>query len=73
MWEDASLVGCVNKIKEGSGDNDMIHDLANVVVFGKVNIPLLEATNFDLILLDKAAKLSDTHRGYSPLPMATKQ
>jgi hypothetical protein len=35
----------------------MIHDLANVVVLGKVNIPLLEATNFDLTLLDKAAKL----------------
>ena len=53
----------MNKIKEGSGDDDMIQDLANLAVLGKANSPLLEATNFDLNLLDKAEKLSDTLPG----------
>ena len=63
FFEDVSLIGRVNKIKEGSGDDDMIQDLANLAVLGKANSPLLEATNFDLNLLDKAEKLSDTLPG----------
>ena len=46
----------------------MIQDLANIVGVGKANIKLLQATNFDVTLLDKAEELSDTlpdHQQYS--------
>ena len=38
----------------------MIQDLANLASVGKANIKLLQATNFDVTLLDKAEELSDT-------------
>ncbi len=63
FFEEPPLLKRVNKIKEGTGDDDMIQDLANLAGLGKANIPLLEATKFDLTLLDRAEELSDTLPG----------
>jgi hypothetical protein len=61
--EDPSLLKRVSAIREGTGDADMFQDLANLSGFGKANTELLEATNFDMSLLDTAAELSDTLPG----------
>ena len=62
-FEDATLSSRVDQIKEGSGDEDMIQDLANAAALGKANLPPLEKTNCDLTLLDKAEALSDSLPG----------
>ena len=41
----------------------MIQDLANAAALGKANLALLEKTNCDLTLLDKAEALSDSLPG----------
>jgi hypothetical protein len=53
----------VDQIKAGSGDEDMIQDLANAAALGKANLPPLEQTKCDLTLLDKAVALSDNLPG----------
>ena len=63
FFEDHRLMKRVEAIKDGTGDEDMIQDLANIVGVGKANIKLLQATNFDVTLLDKAEELSDTLPG----------
>lgn len=61
--EETSLLKRVSEIRAGTGNADMIQDLANLSGFGKANTTLLEATNFDMSLLDTAAELSDTLPG----------
>ena len=62
-FEDAMLSSRVDQIKEGSGDEDMIQDLANAAALGKANLAPLEKTKCDLTLLDKAEALSDSLPG----------
>jgi hypothetical protein len=52
---DATLLGRVTAIAEGSGHADMIQDLNNIAVLGKDNPAPLLKINFDMTLLDIAA------------------
>jgi hypothetical protein len=62
-FEDATLSSRVDQIKEGSGDEDLIQDLANAASLGKANLAPLQKTKCDLTLLDKAETLSDSLPG----------
>jgi hypothetical protein len=62
-FEDATLSSRVDQIKEGSGDEDLIQDLANAAALGKANLAPLQKTKCDLTLLDKAEALSDSLPG----------
>lgn len=62
-FENPALSSRVDQIKEGSGDEDLIQDLANAAALGKANLAPLEKTKCDLTLLDKAVALSDSLPG----------
>lgn len=49
----------LSKIKKGNSMDDMLMDLCSLSVLGKDNSKLLEAINFDLSLLDRAAETSE--------------
>ena len=46
-------------IKQGDSQADSIQDMANLSVLGKANLAPLEAINFDVTLIDKAAEEAD--------------
>ena len=46
----------VEAVAEGSGDADMIQDLNDLAVIGRENPKPLKETNFDMALLDEAAR-----------------
>jgi hypothetical protein len=48
------LLATVNDIAEGDGHADMIQDLVSLSLLGKDHIPLLEAINFNLDLLNQS-------------------
>jgi hypothetical protein len=50
-------------IKEGDSHADSIQDMANLSVLGKANLAPLEAINYDVTLLDKAAEAADKMSG----------
>lgn len=54
-----NLLQTVSEIMDGNSNADLIQDLNDLSVLGKSNKELLEKTNFDLELLDKAATFSD--------------
>ncbi len=60
---DEALIKKMNAIKEGDSQADAIQDMANLSVLGKANSEPLEAINFDLTLLDKAAEDADAMSG----------
>lgn len=51
-------VAAVRAISKGESHADMIQDLNDLAVLGKANPQLLEAIQFDMSLLDKAARTS---------------
>lgn len=55
---DEKLAKKVRKIAEGRSNADMIQDLNDLSVLGKGHPEYLEAINFDMTLLDKAALMS---------------
>lgn len=57
-YGNATLESRIDAIKKGDGNADMIQDLMSLALLGKKNSVPLEATNFDLTLLDKAEELS---------------
>ncbi|MFC2137412.1 hypothetical protein ACFLTE_04490 [Bacteroidota bacterium] len=57
--KDQLLRNKVSIIRDGTGHADMIQDLNDLAVLGKSNIALLQAINFDITLLEKAAELAD--------------
>jgi len=59
FYQHPSLLSRLDEAKKGNSHSDMIQDLTDLALLGKDNIPLLEATNFDLLLLDQAIVLSD--------------
>lgn len=50
------LVKTIRAISKGKSHADMIQDLNDLSVVGKANLQLLEAINFDISLLDEAAR-----------------
>lgn len=60
---DEALIKKMNAIKEGDSQADAIQDMANLSVLAKANLAPLEAINFDLTLLDKAAEAADKMGG----------
>ena len=56
------IKGLVQKIADGSGDNDMIMDLSIAAVLGKKYPEPLKAINFDMALLDEAESKSRSLR-----------
>jgi hypothetical protein len=56
--KDDALLGRVNAIADGSGHADMIQDLNDLSVLGKANAEPLTKINFDMNLLEQAAKMS---------------
>jgi len=56
--KDDALLGRVNAIADGSGHADMIQDLNDLSVLGKANPEPLTKINFDMNLLEQAAKIS---------------
>ncbi|WP_106794491.1 hypothetical protein [Aquimarina sp. Aq78] len=54
------LIARVRAIADGEGDADMIQDLMDISVLGKVNAPELEKIKYDLRNLELAAQRSDT-------------
>jgi hypothetical protein len=60
LWafrEDPKLLGVVENIKQGKGDRDLILDLLAEYKLGKENIPLLQAINLELALVDQSQTL----------------
>ncbi len=57
--KDEGLLGRVDEIAQGDTNSDMIQDLNDLNELGKANLDLLALVNFDSILLDKSALLSD--------------
>lgn len=60
---DEDLLKKLSAIKEGDSQADTIQDMLNLSVLGKANTTQLEAINFDLTLLDKAAEDADKMSG----------
>lgn len=50
-------------IKQGDSHADAVQDMANLSVLGKANLAPLEAINFDVTLIDKAAEEADKMGG----------
>lgn len=53
------LLSRVDEIAQGDTNSDMVQDLNDLAVLGKSNTDLLTPVNFDMLLFDKAADLSD--------------
>lgn len=60
---DEALLKKLAAIKEGDSQADAIQDMANLSVLGKANLEPLEAINFDVTLVDKAAEEADKMAG----------
>ncbi len=60
---DEALITKMHAIKAGDTQADAIQDMSNLSVLGKANLVPLEAINFDITLLDKAAEDSDRMGG----------
>jgi len=60
---DERLLKKLSAIKEGDSQADSIQDMANLSVLGKANLAPLDAINFDVTLLDKAAEDADRMSG----------
>lgn len=60
---DEALIKKMNAIKEGDSQADAIQDMANLSVLGKAHLEPLDAINFDVTLLDKAAEDADKMSG----------
>jgi hypothetical protein len=56
----SSLQTILNRIKDDTGNADMIQDLMDLSVLGKDNKKILAQTRFDATKLDKAEELADT-------------
>jgi len=61
--KNTDLLTRVAEIADGNGHADMIQDLNDLAILGKQNAELLQKTNFDLALLDKAAAISKDMAG----------
>jgi hypothetical protein len=57
--DEPDLRARVAEISEGGGHADMIQDLNDLATLGKNNQDALQAINFDMSELDKAAEMSD--------------
>ena len=57
--EDTRLLGNLDRIREGSGNADMIQDLNDLAVLGRSQPELLQAIHLEATLLDEAARQSD--------------
>ena len=55
----SSLLTILNRIKDDTGNADMIQDLMDLSVLGKDNKKTLALTHFDVTKLDKAEELAD--------------
>jgi hypothetical protein len=55
----SDLLSIVDRVRTDRGHADMIQDLMDLYALGKENTNLLQATNFDVSLLNKAESTSD--------------